>query len=112
MTDLKYKPRSTLEHLHFNSYSELTPFISTIITEVRCETSGCASLTITYFHVQGMSSETHAANLLLLINLTAVYIFQYVAQDAKFTTVAITWMVNGIVQKIWTKEVLFNCSLC
>lgn len=34
MTDLKYKPRSALEHQHFNSYSELMPLISTIITEV------------------------------------------------------------------------------
>lgn len=86
MTDLKYKPRSTLEHLHFKTYAELTPFMSTILTE-------------------GMSSETHPANLILLINLATVFTFQYVSQDAKFTTVTITWMVNGIVQKLWTKEV-------
>ena len=57
-----------------------------------------------------MSSETHAANLTLLMNLSSVYIFQYVAQDPKLSTVTITWLVNGIVQKLWSKEV-HSCSL-
>lgn len=51
-----------------------------------------------------MSSETFPPNLMVLINIATVYIFQYVAQDSKFTTVGLTWLVNGIVQKLWPKE--------